>query len=321
MLDRPNVIGAIGEEVRASVDKAANSVIISFVIGGDTEEVGVDKVNKVLKEKGANQISKMVSYHKGGQSQTDVVLLNTKTGKVARAQSKNHFVSYFTNQNQNNNVIENFRWKVTDNLNLANFIKNLSNTDLGINLNDTDLTNVNHALVNNIWFATQGDVEIGGALRIHKLGKISGDDGLKSLEGAFENVLAGQVTNLLGITIAPNTTKIDTGGSNIFYLLNGRMKYTADLVHDAIIQLKDGLFKTLTTDKSRMVNVTITKGVVPSPHDVGEGDLSFAPSKVRYEKDSYGEKMGELILDQIKVTVSLGTSIQTLKQSSFTALM
>lgn len=319
MLDISNTIGAIGEEVRASVDKVAeNAVVVSFAIGGDTDAVGVNEVNKVLRERGAEEISEMVSYT-GGQSLTDVVLLNTRTGKVARAQSKNHFASYFTSQNETGNTIDNFRWKIASGLDLATFIQNLSNTDLGIHLGPTDLNNVKDALVNNIWFSTEGDVELGGTPPVRRLGKINGDDGLKSLEGAFENALAGQITNLLGVTVMPNHIKADTSASNIFYIFNGRMKPTAELIDSAIEQLRQRWFKTF-TDKGRMVNVTITKGVVPSPSSIGKDGLSFGPSKVTYHSDEFGQEMADKIFESIKVTVSLGTSIESLKKSSFTAL-
>ena len=318
MKDKSNVTGAIGEEVRSTVTQVAeNATLISFAIGGDTDEAGIEEVNKVLAQKGANLITSMKSYKKTtGQSQTDIILLNTRTNKAARAQSKNHFAAYFTNNKDDKTQIDNFRWKVEDATNLSNFITKLSSTDLGMNLSGIDLSNINTAIANNLWFSKYGSASPGvyeGRWGIVKE-PVSPPDILDSFEGAMEKALAGQVTNLLGVTINVDTGAMISGGSNIFYLLNGRMKKTADLVQQAIDQIKENMVQSLNNSLTRLVVVTIHKGAIPSPKEVGSP--SFLPAKLRSNSDSFGETMGEKIIDNLKITVSLGTSIEKIKQTS-----
>ena len=316
MKDRSNATGSIGEEIRETVTRvAADTTIITFNIGSDTDEAGVKKVNEILKGKNAKMISQMKSFKKSeGQSQTDIVLLNTRTGQTARAQSKNRFIARFTNNNSDKDI-ENFRWKVENGVNLFNFIKNLSQDDLGISLNDMDLTNIQEAIVNNLWFSAHGAAYPGGGgIEVEP---IKVPDILHSFEGAMEKVLAGQVTNLLGVTIsADNKNLVDIGGSNIFYLLNGRMKKTADLVHQAIEQIRDNMVKTVTNSLSRLVIVTIEKGAIPSPYDVRGKYHSFLPAKLKTQSNEFGDIMGEKILSNLKISVSLGTSLESLAKSS-----
>lgn len=317
MKDRSNVVGAIGEEIRSTVTRvASNATLVSFTIGGDTDAAGVEKVNQILKQRGASLISEMKSFKKSnGQSQTDVVLLNTRTGRTARAQSKNRFAAHFT-QNTKNKEIENFRWKVEDSVNLSNFITNLSSSELGINLTNTDLTNINTAIANNLWFSTYDSATAGVGDEVPGIDftSVNPPDILDSFEGAMEKALAGQITNLLGITIDVNTGDMIGGGSNIFYLLNGRMKESADLVHQAIEQMEKNMLQTLNSNLKRLVIVTVQKGKIPSPTSVG--NPSFLPAKLRTKSSSIGEEMGQKIIDDLKITVSLGTSIQSLAKSA-----
>lgn len=330
MYNKSNVIGMIGEEVRSTISRTANSVMISFVMGDISDELGVDRVNQALKERGVtNTISKMNSYHDDSkQSLSDLVLLNTNNGRVVRAQSKDHFVSYFTKDrtDSKDEVISNFRWMVADNLNLLNFLNNLSKSELGLGLNTFDLTNIMSAMAQNLWFQYHDSAFPEG-------GKISFKDSeveefQTELEGAFEKLLAGQITNLLGISITPTGVNIIPNASNIFYLLNGRLKRTSDLIEQAIQQLQSVDNLKLSGDTERMVIVNFddsaVKGISP-----GLGSDSFLVHKLKAydaaggkhnseEVISIGEDMGHDIVDAIKIKVSLGTSIDVLAKTSLT---
>ena len=313
--DISNVIGALGEGVRESISRVApNSILITIQMGDLSEEQAVPKVNKQLKNMNIKgSISQMQSFHAAGkQSQTDLVLVNMKTGAVARAQSKNKFASYFTDEHLGDNAIDNFRWKVGDNANLMGFINNLSKTDLGINLNDVDLRNVSDSLANSLWFSENQSATLGGANHINFSGA-QVEDVTEEFEGAMEKLMAGQITNLLGVTLDPGGYNINADASNMFYILNGRMKKSSELVQQAIDQMNKNLVKTINSDTNRLVNVTITKGGIPSPNSVGSP--SFLPAK-KITGPSIGYEMGAKILEGIKITVSLGTSIGTIAKSS-----
>ncbi len=324
MFDTSNVRGGIGEEVNASITKAANSVILTLQVGNLTEEKIDSKMNNVLKEYGVTErLTQMDTFHtENKMSQTDLILVNTHTKRIARAQSKNHFVSRFTNNKGNTGPIENFRWKVEDSVNLLDFIQKLSNvnTGSGISLNSFDISNVSGAIANNLWQKAIGSYwsEKGTIVG----GQKSGIDFQKELEGSLEKLLAGQIVNLLGITLQKNTEtiKIDSNASNIFYVLNGRLKKTSDLVRQAIQQIEENNLKSLSTDRNRLVNVTLTgmnlKGIETKTFLVDKLQGGSYVGNEFKASQSVGESMGENILNNINVRVSLGTSIDSLAKSS-----
>ena len=330
--DKSNTRGVVGEEVRTAVYKVANGTMISLQIGAEADSKGVDKVNKFLKQKGWDaSISELVSHHEANKdSQTDVVILNTNTKKVARAQSKNHFVAYFINEDkQNDENIENFRWMVQENTNLWYFLNGLSKSELGMGLNNFDLTNISSAMANNLWFKYHDSAFPGGDNGIG-FAEASPEDFQKELEGSLEKLLAGQITNLLGVTVTKSVeNNVDIGASNIFYLLNGRIKYSADLVHQAIEQLNNSENLKL-SNSNRLVIVNLNDSKVKSLSP-GKGSSSFLPQKLQsldFDEESrksvptaetieIGERMGSDVLDAMQINVSLGTSIEQLRKTSF----
>lgn len=324
MLDISNVRGAIGEEVRESISRAGNSVIISLQVGNLSEEQMASQMEGALKELGAvNNLSKMNSFHASDKmSQTDLILVNNRTKAIARAQSKNHFISYFTNNKTDTDLIENFRWRVENAVNLVDFINRLSNanTGFGMSLNEIDISNVTEAIANNIWQQKIGSYWSEGGTIVG--GEKSGNDFKRELEGSLEKLMAGQIVNLLGVTLQQSNENIsiDAGGSNIFYLLNGRLKRTSELVDEAITQINDNNLKYLSADRNRLVNITLS-----GMNLAGIETKNFLVNKLQggsynngeFKADqSVGESMGENILNNLKVTVSLGTSIEKLKTSS-----
>ena len=324
MLDSSNVRGAIGEEVRESITKAGNSVIISLQVGDLSEEQIVNQMEGVLKEIGAtNNLKQMNTFHTANKmSPTDLVLVNNHTKTIARAQSKNHFVSRFTDNKTGETQIDNFRWKVEDAVNLAGFIKRLSagNMGFGMSLNELDVSNVMSAIANNLWQQKIGSYYSEGGTIVG--GQKSGSDFQKELEGSLEKLMAGQVVNLLGVTLQSSTigVSISAEASNIFYILNGRLKRTADLVREAINQIKLNNVKTLSTDAGRLVNVGLSGMNLQGVET--EGFLVEKLKKGNYvgnefrASQSIGEAMGSNIINNIKISVSLGTSIEVLKKSS-----
>lgn len=328
--------GAIGEQIRDSVTQTADSTIITFTIGDEKESEAVKKVNDILKNRMAQTIGEMQNFRGDVQSLTDVVLLNVNTGRTARAQSKNHFVDYFTKESNQLNgereVIENFRWTIENNVQLLSFISDLSKEDLGMGLNDFDINNIMEAMANNLWFKyhKSATAASGGIV----FSDPSVDDFQKELEGSLEKLLTGQITNFLGVTVLKNNNSLVTvssDSSNLFYLLNGRMKKTADLIGQAIDQLR--MSENLKLNNSdRMVIVNLDgKGVQNiSP---GKGSESFLPYKLQtlffngeeWETTSdttrIGEEMGEDVLKNIKIKVSLGTSIKAIQSTSFNGLV
>lgn len=323
MFYKSNVIGIMGEEVRSTVSQVGDSTIISFVMGDTTEDAGVERINQLLHGRGVNNsISKMNSYHgDSSQSLTDLVLLNTNNNMVARAQSKDHFVSYFTKERDESiSQIENFRWMVADDLNLFNYLQNLSNDNLGIGLNAFNLETIMEAMANNLWFQYHDSAyPEGGAIGFSDA---SVEDFQKELEGSLEKLLAGQVTNLLGVTVAPSGMDIIPDASNIFYLLNGRLKRTSDLIEQAIQQLRTSENLKLSENKGRMVIVNLDGSGVKSI-GVGKKSDSFLVQKLRnIDSDAaieqIGQKKGEEVISAIKINVSLGTSIDNLRRSSLT---
>lgn len=317
-----NVIGEIGEPVRESVSKAANGIIVSFQIGDLSDKAGINKINQELeKYKSNNRLSQMVSYHDiNKQSFTDLVLLNTKTKQIARAQSKNKFVAYFTDEtNAKNGQIENFRWMVEEGVNLYTFLHKLSNENLGINLNNFDMSNVLDAIANNIWFQSQSSYE-GEGYNDYSVNSVSVKDFKEEFRLAMEKILAGQVTNFLGVTVAPTTLTIDANASNIFYILNGRLKKTADLVREAQLQVDENLER-IEGANNRLVNVKIQTGNVGGAKE-GIGFLleklhaGATPARSSATVESIGQAKGQEILNSINISVSLGTNIKTLAQSA-----
>lgn len=339
--ERSNAVGAIGEQVREAVRQAGNSTILSFTIGDVKDELGVERVNKKLEEAQAKTISKMQDYRKEeAQSLTDVVLLNTKTGEVARAQSKNHFTTYFNKEYEDENVkeadktINNFRWTVQNNTQLLGFLEGLSKTELGMNLNDFDMRNIMEAMANNVWFQYHKSAfPVRSEHKGFNIGfkEATVQDFQKELEGSLERMLSGQITSLLGVSVnKENNNEIISNASNIFYLLNGRMKRTSELIQQAINQLKASEnFKM--ENKGRMVIVNINT----SEAKIDPGN--FLPDKLRSlerynengktawrptgETESIGEDMGEEVFKGIKIKVSLGTDIKALRTTSLNGLM
>lgn len=323
MFYKSNVIGIMGEEVRATVSQVGDSTIISFVMGDVKDETGVDRINKILHDRGVNNsISKMNSYHDdSSQSLSDLVLLNTNNNMVARAQSKDHFVSYFTKErDESAGPIENFRWMVADDLNLLNYLQNLSNGDLGISLNTFNLDTIMEAMANNLWFQYHNSAfPEGGAIGFEEA---TAEDFQKELEGSLEKLLAGQITNLLGITVAPDGINITPNASNIFYLLNGRLKRSSDLIEQAIQQLQTSENLKLSENKGRMIIVNLDGSGVKSV-GVGKKSDSFLVQKLRNLNSNaavehIGQEKGQEVIDAIKIKVSLGTSIDNLRRSSLT---
>ena len=324
MLDSSNVRGSIGEEVREGISRAGNSVIISLQVGDLSEEQLVDQMEGILKKIGAtNNLKQMNTFHAAHKmSLTDLVLVNNNTKEIARAQSKNHFVSYFTNNKTNDTQIDNFRWRVEEAVNLAGFIKKLSTSNIGfgMSLNEIDISNVMEAIANNLWQEKIGSYYSYGGTIISE-GK-SSLDFQKELEGSLEKLMAGQVVNLLGVTLQSSTEgiSIDDTASNIFYILNGRLKRTADLVREAIKQIEINNIKKLSNDAARLVNVGLSgmnlRGIET------EGFLIEKLKKGNYVGNKFranqevGEAMGANIINNIKITVSLGTSIEVLRKTS-----
>lgn len=335
MGDVSNVRGEIGETVRETISQIANSTIVSIKIGDLKDEEGVEKVNKYLKSKGITEsLSPMLSHHMDGkESQTDVVLLNNKTKKIARAQSKNHFADYFIKEREGNDPIENFRWMVADNTELYAFLNGLSKTELGMGLGQVDLDNILEAMANNMWFKYHKSAYPDAG----KIGFSNSGVTLKSfkeeLEGSLEKLLSGQIVNLLGITVQSSINpNLVANASNIFYLLNGRMKRTSDLIGQAIDQLNES--ENLKLQKqNRMVNVRIDGSKVKDI-DLGKGKNSFLPRKLHTlvpqtnvetleeywaptdETFDIGYEMGQEVMEAITINVSLGTDIEVLKRSS-----
>lgn len=335
MINMSNVIGAIGEEVRESVTRAADATIIAIQVGDLSEDKLVNDIQATLKELGAqSNLIKMNSYHtENKMSQTDLVLVNTQNGKIARAQSKNHFVSYFTkNEGNDEGLIENFRWVVEDAVNLLDFIKRLSKTNIGVgvSLNEFDLNNVAAAIANNVWAKRKKSIYSMG--KSHIITKeANAVDFQSELEGSLEKLLAGQVVNLLGITLQTNTQNIQitNDASNIFYLLNGTLKRTSDLVREAIEQIENNNIKELSSDRTRLVNVNLTGLSAPNKdarafliEKLEEGYYAYSKStheehwSASPETIAIGREMGEEIINNILVKVSLGTSIESLRKSA-----
>lgn len=331
MFYRSNVIGMTGEEVRTTVSQVGGSTIVSFLMGDETEKEGVNKINSILRDKEVNKtISEMKTYHNEySQSLTDLVLLNTRTNEIARAQSKNHFIAYLTredesNSSSSNDSIKNFRWMVVNDLNLFYFLSNLSSSNLGITLSNFNLSTIMDAMANNLWFqyhdsAFPKDGRIGFA-------NATVEDFQKELEGSLEKLLSGQIVDLLGVTVVPDnkTVRVLTDRSNIFYLLNGRLKRTSDLIQQAIDQLTNS--ENLKMSKTeRMVIVNLKENKTKSI-GVGEKSDSFLVQKLRNAEnkstvEKIGEDKGEDVLNAIKIGVSLGTDINKLKRSSLTTLL
>lgn len=323
-----NTIGEIGESVQESISlvgEGLGGVMVSFQVGDLKEDEAITKINDILQKRGnTNALSKMISYHEDGkQSQTDLILLNNKTKQIARAQSKNHFVSYFTKATDDK-AIENFRWKVEEGANLLKFMTKLSNENLGMSLNNFDLRNITEAIVNNLWFSVHDSYWSNGWNGIDHT-DVHVSDFKKDLEGALEKLLAGQVVNLLGVTIAPaQNIQIDANASNIFYVLNGRLVQTSKLVKEAKQQIEQNNFKTeqAAVDKSRLINVSITTPntsyISPGIFLIDKLRMGATPEANNPAIQAFGEHIGQHILNSIEIKVSLGTSIQSLAHTGFT---
>ena len=107
----------------------------------------------------------------------------------------------------------------------------------------------------------------------------------------------------------------------IFYLLNGRIKRTADLIQQAIDQLRESANLKL-TQGSRLVIVNLNTTGARNVK-VGSKSNSFLVHKLRPTEFGYtsatavGEEKGQEILENITINVSLGTSIDIIRKTSF----
>lgn len=354
--DKSNVHGLLAEDIMATATQInQNTVMLRYAIGDYTDEQGVEYINNALKDS-KNKIKKMTTWRDDTkQSLTDLVLYNTQNHMIARAQAKNHLVDYFTKDrtDQNINQIDNFRWMVADHLTVATLLAGLSKTELGMNLNNLDFDNIKRGMVQNIWFNYYGSatpilLSDGGGISVSGRRKTTQNKFLTELEGTLEQIFSGQVTNFLGVTIQANmpNPNVDFESSNIFYILNGRLVKTGDLILQAAAQLAStanlklqssqyniGTKQRNEIDASRMVRVNIDTTGVSSVGTDSRGGQSLLVAKlqeIRYDESGnrendwnddiwqIGEEKGEEVLSAIKIDISLGTSIDVWKKSAYT---
>lgn len=352
--DKSNVHGLLAEDIMATATQInRNTVMLRYAIGDYTDEQGVEYINNTIKNS-KNKIKQMTTWRDDTkQSLTDLVLYNTKNHMIARAQAKNHLVEYFTKDRTNEeiNQIGNFRWMIADHLTVATLLSGLSKNELGMNLNNLDFENIKRGMVQNIWFNYYGSATPNpwpeGGISLSGRRETTKDKYLTELEGALERIFSGQIANFLGVTVQANMPKpnVDFESSNIFYILNGRLVKTGDLVLQAAAQLANtanlkmdsskyqiGTKQRNNIDASRMVRVNIDTTGVASV-GVASGGTSLLVDKLQHiHYDEFGkreegwsddiweigEKKGEEVLSAIKIDISLGTSIDVWRKSSYT---
>lgn len=356
--DKSNVHGLLAEDIMAAVTQISNNtVLIRYAIGDYADEQAVDYINNTIKGS-KNKLKKMTTWRNDKkQSLSDLVLYNTKNHMIARAQAKNHLVEYFIKDRsgQDDEKIKNFRWVVADHITVATLLSGLSKNELGMNLNNLDFEIIKQGMVQNVWFnyygsATPDLYPDGAGINVSGRRKTTKGEYLTELEGALERIFSGQITNFLGVTVQKDISNSDVefGSSNIFYILNGRLVKTGDLVLQAAEQLantanlkmqskgyKVGTQERQNIDNDRMVRVNInTSGVASVGTDTSSGESLLVAKLHAIKYDSFGERInpdeydddiwdigqekGLEVLDAIKIDISLGTNIDVWKKSAYT---
>ena len=101
------------------------------------------------------------------------------------------------------------------------------------------------------------------------------------------------------------------------------MVKTSDLVREAKLQIEQSNFKRegIEADRSRMINVAITTPntgyISPGIFLINKLRMGATPEANNPQIQAYGENMGQHILNTMQIKVSLGTSLQALKNTAF----
>lgn len=316
-------VGDIGEGVTAAITQSGNMTTVAIKTGDLTDK---DLVKKIADQyEGDARLTLMRTHHdETKQSQTDLVLTN-KNGMTVRAQSKNMSADRFLDLEITDDRVDNFRFKVQDSLSVGDFILNLANTDMGRALNANELESILAGLAQAVWMEQKtSTVGAGNGARGEK---VSGEAMLEQFRHSLEAYASGQVTNLLGVTVQKDANLIEKNiveltGSNIFFLQNGQLTKTSQLIDLAINQLKAYQEQGHAIDKTaRAVIVTLDYSSIEWAEERAGW---FYYEKLHYltKEDeggliAYGEQQGQAAAQGIKVKATIGSSLLNFGNSSY----
>lgn len=324
--------GELGEGVTAAITQSGDMTIVAVKIGDVSDEKGIKRAKQKYAEMGKNigedSLTPIRTHHDNGkQSQTDLILTNIKKGITVRAQSKNLSATRFIEMSETTDKIDNFRFKIQSSLELGSFINNLSNTTMGAALNAGELDGILSVLVQSVWMDTHPSTVGSGYNASGK--KVSGKSTLEDFRHNLEAWATGQVTNMLGVTVKDdiandNLTKevVELTGSNIFFLENGRLTKTSDLVDLVIKQIEAYLRDGFNIDKAARALIVKLDTSSVSWEENSAGRFYYEKLKYLSKGDiggleSYGEAQGEAGASGIKVSATIGSALVNFGNSSW----
>jgi len=209
--DLRNAAGLINENILAAVYKADNTTTIEFT------PVGTMTENDIIKK--FPSLQKMNTHHLDSkQSQSDMILQNAE-GMIVRAQSKTSIGSYKIEDKETERILNYLQRSA----NIYTLLEKLQKVDV---FPIGDIDQICYVLANALWFNTH--ISVSGIREHGKFTFKKGDvypEVMSDVANALNAELARQIPSFMGISLRKTADEIimDTGGSNIFYIENGRL--------------------------------------------------------------------------------------------------
>lgn len=231
-----SMIGKLGEDFMTIVMNGNNTLNIVFqTVGMETEESMMSKQHDVFKGTSLSELlnGSIKTHHKGAaDSQTDLLLTNTSTGKTVRVQSKNLQAAYHSIVDINKNAFPGMA-KLQQETKYINLIAQLQTTQT-MHLSEEDLSDLSYLLANEAWFRAKGSYPNAGKAR----GVSDSSSVLGQTARAVSQLFTKEITNFMGITI-DESINVDTSKANSFnsfYLISNKILFPTYLVLNDIIK-------------------------------------------------------------------------------------
>lgn len=226
-----SMLGKLGEDFMSIVMNGSNNIDITFtVVGMETEESmsSNPELSNLL-------MGAIKSHHKGGaDSQTDLLLTNSKTGKTVRVQSKNLQAAYHSVVDIDKRAFPGMA-RLQQETKYIDLINRLRSTGT-LHLSSEELSDLSYILANEVWFRAKGNYPDAGKAR----GVSDSSSILGQTARVVEQLFAKEITNFMGITIDDSITlnSPKANSFNTFYLISNKVLFPTYLVlGDLINQL------------------------------------------------------------------------------------
>ena len=216
IIDARNASGITGEQVRAAIFKADKAHIFEIDVVGNQSEEQLLKTYK-------NQFSKMQTPHADKKMSTTDLIITNQAGKKVRAQAKQSMNEreITIGDDQKAKTILNHIVRATQ---VADLLKSLNSINNGMHIGNIDT--ILFTMANALWFRTHNSIS---GKRKHGYftespGKLSTNI-FTATQNAIGAMLNTQAATLLGVSFqkAADEVLVETTGSNIFYIENGRI--------------------------------------------------------------------------------------------------